>query len=94
MMISMEEHRQRMRLYDKGLNDARIAEALYMVPGSIRYWRRINALPPNNPRKRVDYTVMDRLISEGLTGRVIAGKMDCHIKTVYARMARIRKGWV
>lgn len=45
--LSSKEHRKRLKLYNKGLNDRQIAEQVSLTKGGIKGWRDRNNLPSN-----------------------------------------------
>ncbi len=45
-MLSKEQQEERLELYNKGLNDKKMADILGLVPVSICFWRNKHNLPP------------------------------------------------
>ena len=50
--LPQEEEKRRYELYNQKLNDAQIAERLYISPVTVQSWRRNRGLPPNQQRGR------------------------------------------
>ena len=74
--LSKEEHNKRLRLYNQGLNDVKIAKILNLTKGKINYWRRMNNLESKNRPKDIKCAVPDYIIVEaintGNSARIIA----------------------
>lgn len=60
-------------LYDKGMNDSKIAEVLGVGKGSVWYWRKLSGLPPVL-QERPEPPRFGELWKQGLTDQEIAEK--------------------
>lgn len=58
-------------LYEQGMSDRQIAEALGIGPGSVWYWRKMNGLPPV-AQERPEPPRFGELYNKGMTDREIA----------------------
>lgn len=79
-----------MELYQRGMVDREIGEALGVSQQAVCIWRNSNNLAPNirpdlragGPRQKYDRTRMAELYLEGKTDYQIADELDCSPETV------------
>jgi len=90
-LLTRKEQRQRIKLYNRGLNDSEIGYKLDRTKEAIRAWRIKNELHSNNPvttpkilRRRL------KRWRKGWTDRQIAEREDCAIMNVVVWRARNR----
>lgn len=93
--IPQEEHAERMRLYNQGLNDREIAEILSYTSANIYQWRKKNGLPANftaNKKKvEIDYAKMDELLISGeMSMYRIARELGCSKSVVIWRRDKLK----
>ena len=71
-------------LYDRGMSDGQIAEAVGCAKDTVRIWRNRRELPPNvnKPRKRVDTEKVRALYIAGFSDRRIADMVGCSSNAV------------
>lgn len=84
-MLTNEENKRRMALYQKGLNDKEIGDRLFLAPETIVYWRQKNGLPPNRPRDTLtkqDLEIMERMYQARASDSQIAKEIGRCVSTV------------
>ncbi len=79
-LLTRKEQRQRIKLYNRGLNDSEMGRRLDRTKEAVRAWRIKNSLRPNNPVTS-PRTLRRRLKrwKKGWTDRQIAEREDCPI---------------
>lgn len=82
-MLTHDEHAERLELYNHGLNDAQMADRLYLSRTGVRSWRKAAGLPPNIHRKKHDSDKILAMLKDGEPAKYIAAVIGCDISTVY-----------
>ena len=72
-MINEKENKERLTLYQQGLNDREIAEQLFVSESTIYYWRKKQGLPPN---KKDNWKIRYKLYQQGLNDKQIAMQLN------------------
>lgn len=89
--LSKQEHERRLALYNQGMNDKEMADALFYSQSAILNWRRKHGLPAKTERYApIDYEQVDNLLEAGMAPSEIAIRVGCARKTVVNRRAWLK----
>ena len=88
MITDKHKHLEKLKLYNKGLSDRKIAKKLKLTVPAIFHWRKKLKLKPNRePRKtfRINYTKVKKLYLQNISDTKIAQRMGISQTTVTNR---------
>lgn len=76
-MISKKDHEERLELYNRGLTDSQIGEALFLSQSAVGSWRKRNGLKPNYDMKTYDHAKIADMIQSGMSVSEVCKAVGC-----------------